>query len=72
MFTIYTKPDCNFCVKAKDLLNLRGEPFMEIDISKDTKAKHKLKSQGVKTVPQIFYPDGEHYGNYHDLEKKYV
>ena len=31
-----------------------------------------LKSKGFKTVPQIFYPDGEHYGNYHDLEKKYV
>ena len=72
MFTIYTKPDCNFCVKAKDLLNLRGEPFMEIDISKDTKAKHKLKSQGFKTVPQIFYPDGEHFGNYHTLERTYV
>ena len=39
MFTIYTNPDCNFCVKAKDLLNLRGEPFMEVDISKDTIAK---------------------------------
>ena len=72
MFTIYTKPDCNFCVKAKDLLNLRGEPFMEVDISKDTIAKDKLKSQGFKTVHQIFYPDGKHFGDYLKLESNYV
>ena len=72
MFTIYTKPDCNYCVKANDLLNLKGEPFLEIDISENVDAKERLKSKGFKTVPQIFYSDGEHYGNYHDLEKKYV
>ena len=57
---------------AKDLLNLKGEPFLEIDISENVDAKERLKSKGFKTVPQIFYSDGEHYGNYHDLEKKYV
>ena len=72
MFTIYTKPDCNFCVKAKDLLNLRGEPFMEIDVSKDNRAKEKIKSLGFKTVPQIFYPDGKHFGDYLKLESNYV
>jgi len=72
MFTIYTKPDCNFCVKAKDLLNLRGEPFMEIDVSKDNRAKEKIKSLGFKTVPQIFYPDGKHFGDYLKLENNYV
>ena len=35
MFTIYTQPNCNFCTKAKDLLNMRGEPFLEVDISQD-------------------------------------
>ena len=43
MFTIYTKPDCNFCVKAKDLLNLKGEPFLEIDVSENVDAKERLK-----------------------------
>ena len=32
----------------------------------------KLKSKGFKTVPQIFYPDGEHFGDYEHLEKTYV
>ena len=39
MFTIYTKPDCNYCVRAKDLLNMKGEPFFEINISEDDDAK---------------------------------
>ena len=72
MFTIYTKPNCNYCVKAKDLLIMKGEPFLEIDISENTDARERLKSRGFKTVPQIFYPDGEHLGNYHTLERRYV
>ena len=43
MFTIYTKPDCNYCVRAKDLLNMKGEPFLEIDISENTRCKRKIK-----------------------------
>ena len=47
MFTIYTKPDCNFCVKAKDLLNLKGEPFLEIDVSENVDAKERSISPDV-------------------------
>ena len=72
MFTIYTKPDCNYCVKAKDLLNMRGEPFIEVDVSQNIDAKERLKSKGFRTVPQIFYPDGEHFGDYEKLESNYV
>ena len=72
MFTIYTKPNCNYCVRAKDLLNMKGEPFLEIDISENTDARERLKSRGLKTVPKIFYPDGEHLGTYHTLERRYV
>ena len=32
----------------------------------------QLKSKGFKTVPQIFYPDGEHFGDYEHLERTYV
>ena len=51
---------------------MKGEPFLEIDISENTDARERLKSKGFKTVPQIFYPDGEHFGNYHTLERTYV
>ena len=38
---------------------MKGEPFLEIDISENTDARERLKSKGFKTVPQIFYPDGD-------------
>ena len=46
--------------------------IFEIDISENADAKERLKSKGFKTVPQIFYPDGEHFGDYHTLERTYV
>ena len=57
---------------AKRLLDQKGEPYLEIDISENTDAKERLKSKGFKTVPQIFYPAGEHFGDYEHLEKTYV
>ena len=71
MFTIYTKPNCNYCVKAKDLLNMKGEPFLEIDISENIDARDRLKSKGFKTVPQIYLDtvEQELIGGYEDLEK---
>ena len=66
MFTIYTKPNCNYCVKAKDLLNMKGEPFLEIDISENTDARERLKSRGFKTVPQIFI-NQQHIGGWEQL-----
>ena len=72
MFTIYTKPRCNSCIMAKRLLDQKGEPYLEIDVSENADAKERFKSKGFKTVPQIFYPDGEHFGDYEHLERTYV
>ena len=51
---------------------MRGEPFIEVDVSQNVDAKEKLKSKGFRTVPQIFYQDGEHFGDYEKLESNYV
>ena len=72
MFLIYTQPRCNYCLMAKRLLDEKGEAYMEIDITEDVDAKNKIRSLGFKTVPQIFYPDGKHFGDYEHLEKTYV
>ena len=40
-------------------------------ISTGSTAK-KIKSLGFKTVPQIFYSDGKHFGDYLKLESNYV
>ena len=71
MFTIYTQDRCNFYIRAKMLLDSKGEPYEEININENPDAKEKIKKLGFKTVPQIWL-DEEHIGGYEELEKKYV
>lgn len=71
---IYTTNYCPYCVKAKALLDRKGTKYTEIDVSGDDEARLKLveKSNGMKTVPQIFI-DGKHIGgcdNLYDLDAK--
>ena len=71
MFTIYTQDRCNFCIRAKMLLDSKGEPYEDININENQDAKEKLKELGLKTVPQIWLKE-EHIGGYIELKKKYV
>lgn len=57
MLTVYSKEVCPYCVKAKNLLQLKRIPFQEIDVVKNPEAREKLVSLGLKTVPQIFIND---------------
>lgn len=52
---IYTKSYCPYCVKAKALLDKKGAAYKEINAEEDNHFKEMLqKSNGMKTVPQIF------------------
>jgi glutaredoxin 3 len=52
--TIYTGKNCPFCVRAKQLLNSKGAPFTEIDISDNQGLeKEMFRLTGKMTVPQI-------------------
>ena len=66
--TIYTGPMCNFCEAAKRLLSRNNAVFSEIDISKVDGAKDEMikKSNGKKTIPQIFFND-QHIGGYDEV-----
>ena len=59
--TIYTGPICNFCSAAKHLLSKKKISYEEIDIGSDDKKREEMfkKSNGARTVPQIFI--GEHH-----------
>ena len=66
---IYTGPLCAFCNFAKALLDRKGISYKEIFIGDDTdKMKEMIKkSNGMRTVPQIFI-DGQHIGGNDKLQ----
>lgn len=60
---IYTTPTCPYCLRAKELLRGKNVTFEEIDVtkSKDFRDKMVLRTDGKRSVPQIFI-DGKHVG----------
>jgi glutaredoxin 3 len=53
--TVYTTDYCPYCYRAKNVLNKRGIPFKEVDVSQDAdKRAWLVKTTGRRTVPQIF------------------
>ena len=58
---IYTGDLCIHCNWAIELLNRKNIKFIEYNIAKDTVKREEMfeKSNGAKTVPQIFI--GEHH-----------
>ena len=66
--TIYTTRTCGFCYAAKSLLTKKGLSFEEIDVSADPAARQRmmLRTNGRRSVPQIFIGD-THVGGNEDL-----
>jgi glutaredoxin 3 len=72
--TIYTGPLCNYCDAAKRLLTRNSVEFKEINIATVDGAMDEMisKSNGKRTIPQIFFDD-QHIGGYDEaraLEKE--
>jgi len=67
---IYSGETCPHCSAAKALLKSKNIEFEEIDIWKDpAKAKEMLqKTNGARTIPQIFIGD-HHVGGNDQLQK---
>ena len=65
---IYTTPICGYCTAAKRLLSQKGVSFTEIDVMRDPSRRAEMtkRSQGGRTVPQIFI-DGAPVGGCDDL-----
>jgi glutaredoxin 3 len=65
---IYTSPLCGYCHAAKRLLTQKGVTFTEFDVSRDNdlRATMMQRSNGGRTVPQIFV-GGTHVGGCDDL-----
>jgi len=65
---MYTGPLCNFCDAAKRLLTRNNATFKEINIATQDGLRDEMikKSNGRRTVPQIFIGD-QHIGGYEEL-----
>jgi len=54
MIKIYTKTTCPECVKAKNILNMYGFDYTEINIEEDLNEREFLLSEGHRSVPQLY------------------
>ena len=66
--TVYMGPRCNFCDAAKRLLIRNNIPYNEINIALNASKREEMlkKSNGRRTIPQIFIED-YHVGGYVEL-----
>ena len=66
---IYTGDLCVHCDWAMDLLNQKNIKFTEYNIAKDLEKREEMlkKSNGAKTVPQIFIGE-QHVGGNVELQ----
>ena len=67
MFKIFTKDNCSWCTKAKEILRENNITYKEHNIDEDHTSKMVLKALRLKTVPQI-WNDDLHLGGYRQLE----
>lgn len=65
--TIYTKPYCPYCIRAVDLLEQKGVPYLEIEAAFDAeKRQEMIQRSGRMTFPQIFVGE-RHIGGCDDM-----
>lgn len=67
---IYTSDHCPYCIRAKQLLDAKKAKYQLINVTNDQAQRELLveKSNGLRTVPQIFIDD-QHIGGYDDLSR---
>ena len=59
--SLFTRPGCGFCARAKAALDKRGWPYEEIVLGQNVTNKSLRAVTGQGTVPQV-YVDGERIG----------
>jgi glutaredoxin-like protein len=64
---IFTREGCQYCARAKTLLNELGYEYAEVPLPHTTRSKVVGAVAGAKTVPQVFV-NGEHIGGLEELE----
>jgi glutaredoxin-like protein len=65
--TVFTRPGCPFCAKAKTMLHEAGMQFEELVLNKDYTEETLRAVAGATSVPQVFV-NGQKIGGSDDLE----
>ncbi len=65
--SLFTKPGCSFCAKAKDALNAANMAYEEVVLGRDASLTTLRAMTGNETVPQVFIA-GKHIGGSAELE----
>jgi len=73
MITVYSKPNCPYCEKAKYLLKNLGLQYEEKVVTKDLSIDELYKALGkqVRTIPQIVMNE-VHIGGYKELKEHFI
>lgn len=66
--TIFTRPDCEYCVRAKGMLTDAGMKYEELVLNRDYTEATLRAVTGISSVPQIFI-NGDYVGGSESLEK---
>jgi glutaredoxin-like protein len=66
--SLFTRPGCGFCARAKAALDQRGWAYEEIVLGKDVTNRSLRAVTGQGTVPQV-YIDGKRIGGADDLDR---
>ena len=68
LYRIYSKPDCPYCEKAKQLFERKGVSYEEFVVGEDIPREEYLDMiPGFTTVPGIWY-QGVFIGGYSELQ----
>jgi glutaredoxin 3 len=66
---VYRTPSCVYCVRVHHLLQSKGVPFTEVDVSDDPEKRRWLAEvTRQRTVPQVFI-NGKPVGGFDDLAR---
>ena len=72
--TVYSKPNCKFCVMTKNWLEGNGTEFKEVDVMQDTKAfEYVVNELGFQGLPVTEIEGHEPFGAFQpDLLDEYI
>lgn len=69
-FTIYAKPNCVYCDRAKALIEEKGGTYEYVDVTQDAAKREALVGLGFRTVP-VIYKGKTLIGTFEDLKEYY-